>query len=270
MPRDRDDEYEDRPQRRRDRDRDEIDDYADDPSGRSAPRRPMSKGMNVCGLIALIMGVIGLVLALIPCVGIIGIPIAAVGLLLGVIGIFTSGQTTGRGLPIAGTCVSLGGVLVGSLWLALFAVGTKQARQDLQVMQAEMEKQQKIAEANRIEAEKQMRDGKALAVTPQQLNDDYDENPINADRKYKDKVLEVTGKVTRVNRDKFGKSWVEFEADDSTALVKCEFARDSQDQLANVEARKTVVIRGKCKGKTSGRGKKEDAIVLENCILVTK
>jgi hypothetical protein len=270
MARERDDEYDDRPPRRRDRELEQRDDYADDPSTGGPSRRPVSKGINVCGLIALIMGAIGLVLALIPCIGVIGIPVAAVGLLLGVIGLFTSGKTTGRGLPIAGTCVSLAGLIIGGAWLALFAVTAKNVKEDVEQAQVRFEQQMKEDEAKRKAAEKEFREGKATTVTAQQLDKDYDENAVSADRKYKDKVLEISGKVARVNRDRFGKSWVEFDVDESTAIIKCEFGRDSQDDLAKVDVKKNVVIRGKCKGKTVGRGKKEDEIVLTDCFLVSK
>lgn len=258
---DRDDEYEDddRPSRRRSRDS-----FDDDPSYSPAPA-PRSKGVSVLGVIALILGIIGLIISLIPCFGMFGIPITAIGLLLGIIGIFTSGQTTGRGLPIAGTSVSLVGLLIGIAWVAVAGVWMKETGERLNESMAEFEKQAQVAEAKRVQDEKELREGKAIVLLATKLDDDYDKNRLSADTKYKGKVLELTGTVRRVDRDRLGNPWIEFETD-SDAIMKCEFSKSSGNELARVEVDKTITIRGRCKGKSRGRDG-DDEIVLENCLL---
>jgi hypothetical protein len=262
--RDRDDEFDDdRPSRR------DHEDY-DDPAGRDVPRRPMSKGVNVCGVIALVLGIVGIPLAAIPCTFFIGLPLAGIGLLLGFIGLLTQRQTTGRGMPIAGTAVSLVGVVIGGIWLAVTVVWVKKTGEDFQVavQNAEERRQEaaRVAEEQKRKAEKELREGKAIVITARKLDEDYDGNPLNADTRYKGKILEVTGAVDRVNRDRFGKAWIEFQTD-SDAVMKCEFPRESHAQLEKIEANKNVTIRGRCKGKVRNRDGDED-IVLENCVLV--
>jgi hypothetical protein len=255
----RDDDFDDRPRRRRD-------DY-DDPGYSSAAPRRASKGVSVVGIVSLVFGLMGLVMSVIPCIGIVGIPVAAVGLLLGIIGLFTSGHTTGRGMPIAGTCVSLAGVLIGSLWIALFAVSVKKGQEGLAEMRVEMEKQAQIAEERRKKEEQELREGKATTVTAARLAMDYEDNVLSADSKYKSKVLEVSGTVKRVGRDQFGKPWIEFETGHD-AIVKCEFPREAQGDLEKVEANKTATIRGRCKG--VNKRPKSDEIVVENCVLMVR
>ena len=183
--RDRDDDFDDdRPARRRPRDEYDCAGRLRRRPGR-ARRGPVSKGVNVCGLIALIMGIVGLIFALIPCIGVIGIPIAAIGLLLGLIGLMTAGKTTGRGLPIAGTCVSLAGLLIGGGWLLFFVYASKKSQDRIEVMQKEMEAQAKVAQEQARAAdeekkkkERELREGPAITVTADKLYEEYDANPL--------------------------------------------------------------------------------------------
>jgi tRNA_anti-like len=270
--RDRDFEFDDdRPARRRPRDDyDDRDDYADGPGG-GPHRGPVGKGVNICGVIALVLGILGLVIALIPCFGIIGIPLAAIGLLLGIIGIFTSGKTTGRGMPIAGTCVSAAGLLIGVLWLALAANFFKKVDEKIAAEQAAIERESNLAQEEARKAaekrereEKEFREGKAVTVTAQKLYEDYRANALSADSKYKTKVLEISGAVDRVDKDRFGRAAVELKTGDD-GIVRCEFPRDAVAQLEKLKPEQKVTIRGRC----TGRGKK-DEIKLEDCLLVTR
>ena len=57
----------------------------------------MNKELNVLGLISMIIALVGLF--------IFGIPCGIVSLILGIIGIATAGETKGKGMAIAGTVV---------------------------------------------------------------------------------------------------------------------------------------------------------------------
>lgn len=270
--RDRDDEYEDedRPRRRRDRDADDRYDDGDGSSRRGGPAK--AKGLNVCGLIALILGVIGLPLSIFGCTAVVGIPLAAIGLLLGIIGLFTGRQTTGRGMPIAGTCVSLAGVLVGVGWLILgtyvFKKGQEaheQIKADMDKWQKEAEERRKQEEAKKKEEEKELREGKAVTVTAVQLYKDFDENPLSADTKYKNKVVEVTGEVARVEKAGFRQA-IELQTE-GNGIVRCEFEHtaDVEAQLEKVKVRQQVTIRGRCTGSQKG-----DSVKVEKSLLVAR
>ena len=261
----RDDEFDDdRPARRRSRD--EFDDRGDYPDSRggSSRRGAAAKTVNVPGLIGLIIGILGLIFAAIPCTFYIGLPIAAIGLILGLIGMFSSRETTGRGLPIAALLVSIAGVIVGVVWLLGVVVFVQKTEEKMEEFQQEVKAQAKIREEEEKKKEKELREGKAVTVTADQLYEEYDKNPLSADTKYKDKVLEVTGTVLRVDRDNFGRLAIELDAT-GDGLIRCEFARDAKDQLEKVKSKDRIVIRGRCTG-TSGR----DQVKLENCLLVNR
>jgi hypothetical protein len=267
--RDRNDDFkfDERPIRRRRDDADERDDYADAPR-----RRPGGKGLNVPGLIGMILGIVGLLVSLFPCIGwIIGGPLAAIGLILSIVGLCTTGQTTGRGFPIAGLIISLAALLVGGGWFLFARHMTNKAQEKLEAQKVEWEKQIKAAEeqarADREKlqnADRELRDGKAITVTAAQLYDDYRKNVLDADRKYRGKVVDVSGPVHRVDKDRFGRLAVELDAG-GDGLVRCDFPREADAQLAALKPDQKVLIRGRCVG-NSGR----DVVKLETCVLVTR
>lgn len=67
----------------------------------------MNRELNVLGLISMIIALVGLF--------IFGVPCGVVALILGIMGIATAGETKGKGMAIAGTVV--GAIdLVAVLW----------------------------------------------------------------------------------------------------------------------------------------------------------
>jgi hypothetical protein len=73
------------------------------------------------GIGAMVLGVVGLLLGLIPCVGWIGLPLSGLGLLLGLVGsgvaLARGGQ--GIGFPVAGSAISGLALLIGGFWVML-------------------------------------------------------------------------------------------------------------------------------------------------------
>ncbi len=84
-----------------------------------APTPPVST-FNVLGLVALILGGIGLLIGLIPVIGLLGSLMALVGVILGIVGLLAKNK--GKGLAIAGTIVSgLALLLSIAMTVAFFA-----------------------------------------------------------------------------------------------------------------------------------------------------
>jgi len=82
------------------------------PAPQAAPPR------NGLGTAGFVLGLIGLVFAPIPLVGVIAWPLAVLGLILSAVGVARarSGKATNKGLSIAGVVVSLLGLVVCVLW----------------------------------------------------------------------------------------------------------------------------------------------------------
>ncbi|MFA8300352.1 MAG: hypothetical protein ACEPOV_09340 [Hyphomicrobiales bacterium] len=85
-----------------------------------------------------------------------------------------------------------------------------------------------------------------LAVSSIELIRKYDENELAADREYKDKILEVTGTLEKVDRG-IGNYYLILEGDKySYTGVQCFF--DKENGLADLKAGQEVTVIGYCNG----------------------
>lgn len=253
-PDDRDREY--RPARRN---RNRDDEY-DRPrrSGRSDDQSQVA--VTILGVLSLAKGIMALITSVIPCFGMFAIGLASISLLLGIIGIvIAKSKNQGMALPVAGTAVSGLAVAFSLTWILIGAAiigGFKKAGEA-----AEKEREQRQIEQQAKQVE--VRNGPAISMTAVELYDDYDTNEMQADAKYKGKVLEITGKVVRVNDLRFDFT-VELEGDetDRDCIVKCEFRNENRHSLSAIKAKQTVKIRGRC------RWMLNRTVYVEDCVLV--
>jgi hypothetical protein len=97
-----------------------------------------SRFSNSLGIASMVLGIVGLLLALIPCIGFFGLPLSGLGLILGIVGfvIACTRKGSGIGFPVAGSAISLVAIAIGSVWLVLIgSIGAarKQAEEANQV-----------------------------------------------------------------------------------------------------------------------------------------
>jgi hypothetical protein len=77
------------------------------------------QGLGIAGLI---MGIIAIPLAIIPCTTPVGFLIGIVGIVLGAVGLSQANKLNGtKGLPTAGLVVSITGTAIALLWMLFFA-----------------------------------------------------------------------------------------------------------------------------------------------------
>ncbi len=89
----------------------------------------------------------------------------------------------------------------------------------------------------------------AVKVTAKALYDAYDKNEFSADNEYKDKVIEVSGKIYSIGTDIWGKPQVLLYADSyGFSTVDCSFSKDQINTLSTLSKEQNVVIRGTCEG----------------------
>lgn len=92
----------------------------------------------------------------------------------------------------------------------------------------------------------------AIKITASQLSRDYEDNELAADKKYKDKTLVVTGKVSSIN-EVFGQTSVVLVGmDDLSRIVTGFFADDQKESLMKLKKGQTATIEGRCDGKMLG------------------
>jgi len=90
----------------------------------------------------------------------------------------------------------------------------------------------------------------AYCVTAQQLVDEYNANRAVADRKYKGRVLQVSGTVTTISEDVMNHVFITLCTDKSGLdCVQCYFADSERARIADLRRRQPVQVKGLCDGK---------------------
>lgn len=89
-----------------------------------------------------------------------------------------------------------------------------------------------------------------LEVDYKVLYQEYQDNAINADSKYRDKILKLTGAVDNINREIAGNPYITFKVGDKNSFkdVRITFKKSEEEKVANLKKGQTVTIKGKCSG----------------------
>ena len=86
-----------------------------------------------------------------------------------------------------------------------------------------------------------------LAVDYKVLYKDYDNNPINADSKYKDKKIKINGAIADIGRDIGQSPYITFNVDEYGAQsIKMSF--DNDETVAALKKGQKVTVSGTCNG----------------------
>jgi hypothetical protein len=255
------DDDEDEPTRARRRPQEE-DDYDDRPR-RKKKKKKVKPQPNVVGIIALVIGIGAVLFSFIPCLGLWAVIPGGLGVVLGLIGWLMAHQSEGRydrRMPIIGLSVSVVAVLFGLSWILIIKHWEKKIDKfdkeiEAEMAKAEAERKKELAKAaSEVQAAGETG---ALRLTAAQFAREYEDNEENADRKYKGKVLEVTGIVDQVdffqNTEVYSISVRGIKNGLVEVLLDCQFARtpDNHARLSMLKPGDQVTIRGKCTGHTT-------------------
>jgi|GEM_PF-2952583 len=102
----------------------------------------------------------------------------------------------------------------------------------------------------------------AVAVTATKLWQDYKENEVKAESTYKDKVVNVTGRIRKVSTNPITKDpQVSLDTEDGLFSITCEFEEANKGEVANLAKGQTVTVQGTVKDKIVN-------VRLEGCTLV--
>jgi hypothetical protein len=135
-------------------DDDRYSDRAPGPDRVDAPAQQNGAALGL-GIASLVLGILAIPFALIPCIGTYSIPVSSVGLLLGVVGLVLvlTSKKGSLGFPIAGTAVSAVALAVAGLWFLICAGLMSGAKQGVEELKKGMEEiANKMEEAQRREA----------------------------------------------------------------------------------------------------------------------
>lgn len=98
---------------------------------------------------------------------------------------------------------------------------------------------------------------KGIEVTSAQLVKAYQANEADANKRYLDKAIQVTGKVTAIKNNQDGLSTVTLASDDAFTGVFCTLKQKPE----NITTGNNVVIKGICSGMLSDVRLREAVVV---------
>lgn len=98
---------------------------------------------------------------------------------------------------------------------------------------------------------------KGIEITSAHLVKDYQANEAEANKKYLDKAIQVSGTVTDIKNNQDGNSTVTLASDDAFAGVFCTL----KEKPGNITPGNNVVIKGICSGMLSDVRLREAVIV---------
>lgn len=86
------------------------------------PQVPATRPSNGLGTAGFVVGLIGLLFSFIPLIGVVAWPLVILGIIFSAVGISKAakGRATNKGLAIAGLVVSIAGLVVCILWVAVW------------------------------------------------------------------------------------------------------------------------------------------------------
>ena len=95
-------------------------------------------------------------------------------------------------------------------------------------------------------------------LTAEQLLDEYKKNQIGADQKYKDKLIQITGKVSGIGKLPLAGYYIDIGSppEGELAGIKCILDKDSkeaEEKAGKLKEGDTVTIAGRCEGKAAGQ-----------------
>lgn len=95
-------------------------------------------------------------------------------------------------------------------------------------------------------------------LTADELVDEYKKNQIGADQKYKDKLIQVTGRVSDIGKLPLAGYYVDLTSSGEGDVfgIKCILDKDekgAEEKAGKLKAGDTVTIAGRCEGKAAGQ-----------------
>ncbi len=105
--------------------------------------------------------------------------------------------------------------------------------------------------------ERKVEDEKGIEITAVELVKEYQANEPEANKKYLDKALQVTGTVGEVKTNQEGKPTIQLSSEDAFAGVFCTL----KEKSANVLPGTVVTIKGLCSGMLSDVRLREAVVV---------
>ena len=84
----------------------------------------------------------------------------------------------------------------------------------------------------------------SIHILASELLNEYEDNEVAADGKYKDKIIEVSGIVEKISKNIFSTAHVDLKGDRFLHYVSCEFRPEDASSLATLKKGQSIRIKG--------------------------
>jgi len=99
----------------------------------------------------------------------------------------------------------------------------------------------------------------AVSITATRLYKIYEQDESSADKKFKGKVVSVTGEISSIGKDMIGKFNICLKTKNSPCGIQCFFDKAHKKKVVAQQKGTNITITGRCDGKT-GR------VILRKCV----
>lgn len=100
----------------------------------------------------------------------------------------------------------------------------------------------------------------AIKITAKDLYSQYEENEIQADELYKNKLLEVSGTIENIGKDILDVPYVSLKTNNILGSVQCMLADTEKSKAAGLSKGQSIVLEGKNSGKMMN-------VILRECVI---
>jgi len=123
-----------------------------------------------------------------------------------------------------------------------------------------------LASSNTTASTKKDKKVETIKVNAIQIYNEYKENEVSADKKYKGKLIDVSGEVDKIGKDIMDNPYVSLVTLKNSimnlSMVQCSFNSDKSNELALLKKGTKVIIRGE------GKGSMATIVEIGNCELL--
>ena len=115
----------------------------------------------------------------------------------------------------------------------------------------EYAQQKKAAVAPRIEQKNVIKAAaktRIIEISARELMQAYKANEVDADVRYKDKTLVVSGTVDNIKKDIFNTLYITLETGEFLSSIQCYFDDSHEKELGNIQKGQSLTIKGNCGG----------------------
>lgn len=100
-----------------------------------------------------------------------------------------------------------------------------------------------------------------VIITADQLFIEYEQNEVEANKKFLDKAIVIAGKIAELDMSKADEPVLVFKSTDDFFGISCSFGSEMEQLLANKNIGDSLKVKGICKGYLSD-------VVLIDCIII--